>query len=323
MSAFSKTLEGFCNELRMTFPEYAKLVDRAATVTPNEFWNSWKSALNVLVGRDADALFSVRRGFLVGPFVLSNATWSELSANTQGAIWKYLRTLVLESVMDLGNESLAADQSQMLLDILMAERIEAGGADAEAAAEEILEDSLNHMKPLFERLKSTMGGFMDLSGLENIPFPTIPEHLRKGRIAQLAETMAKQFKPEEFGIDPTKLTGDSIEEILRRLAEMYKNDPSLLIKGFKRVAERIRKQIEGGSLDRDALLAEAQEYVALFKDHPMFKEGIEKLNTFMGEGGLASMFGAGQSSGAPSERLRNAQDRLRKKLAARKATGKQ
>jgi hypothetical protein len=245
---------------------------------------------------------------------LTPALWKEISEKTQTAIWKFLRTLTLESVMELNLDGVDTETMQKLMAILTAERIE---ADPAGAASDMFEESMQHMKPLMEKLKGLMGsagagGFMDLSGFE---MPEIPERLRNGRIAKLAEEMAKQFDPTEFGIDPELLKGDNIEEIMSRLAEMYQRDPTLLIAGAKRVAERIKKQILGGSLNREELIAEAQEFITLFKEHPKFKEIMEKVSGFMGPGGFAEMF-AGESS-APSERRRAVQERLRKKMAAR------
>jgi hypothetical protein len=128
--------------------------------------------------------------------------------------------------------------------------------------------------------------------------------------------LAKQIDPAEFGIDPETLKGGSMEDIMKRLAELYQKDPSILMAGAKRVAEKIKTKITGGSLNREELLAEAQEFVALFKDHPLYKEAIDKFEGMMGAGGLAEMFCSG-SAGAPSARRSAVQERLRKKLAAR------
>jgi len=132
--------------------------------------------------------------------------------------------------------------------------------------------------------------------------------------------MAKQFDPADFGIDPALFDGENVEKILTGLAEMYQRDPSKLIAGAQRVAEKIKKQILGGSLNRDELIAEAQEFIKLFKDHPMFKEIVDKFSGFMGPGGLSEMFSSAASE--PSERRRAVQERLRKKLDERnKAKG--
>ena len=267
--------------------------------------------LDVLVAQDSKKLLEDRKGFLVGPVRLTTKVWGEISEKTQGAIWKYLRTLTLEAVMEVGPEGLDTEIMQSLMQIMTAER----------STKEMFEESMNHMKPLLEKLQSMLGsgfeGFKDLSGFE---MPEIPERLRNGRIAKMAEEMAKQFDPAEFGIDPTLLKGDNIEDIFKRLAEIYQKDPSLLIGGAKRVADRIKTQIMGGSLNRDELIAEAQEFIGIFKEHPMFKEIMGKVNEFMGPGGLTEMFSSvGAGSGTPSERRRVVQERLRKKMAARNA----
>jgi hypothetical protein len=320
--SFTKTLTSFCDEMSGTFPELGLQIARTRQTSASKFWRAWKEHLEILLTREADKLFSVRRGILLAPLMLTEAMWCEVSDATRAAIWKYLRTLTLEAAMDVQLDSLDAGTTQLLMDILTQERLEAGGKEAEAAASELFEESISHLKPLLDRLKNVTGSFLDLSGLKDLPLPEIPERLRNGRIAKLAEQLAKQFNPAEFGIDPAVLEGDNVEDILKRLAELYQRDPTLLIAGAKRVAERIKKQILGGSLNREELIAEAEEFIKLFKEHPLFKEGISKLQGILGEGGIAEMFGAaGSGGGAPSERRRAVQERLRKKMEARRTAG--
>jgi hypothetical protein len=324
---FSRTLTMFCDELRATFPELGRFVDRAALQTAEQFWSTWRNYLDILGSRDFERLISERHGLLIGPVALTPALWTEISPATQKAIWRYLRTLLLEAAMSLKLDSLTAEQTEALMMILSEERLETGGAEAEAEVKEIEEDATKHLTPLFERLRDLMGSASGSSASASasassspidIPMPEIPERLRNGRIAKLAEDMAKHFNPAEFGIDPDLLKGDDMETILKRIAELYQRDPTILIAGAKRMAERIKKQILGGSINRDQLIAEAQEYVTLFKEHPLFKEAIEKFQSFTGEGGLGALFGGGGSSSAPSERLRTVQERLRRKMEARR-----
>jgi len=323
---FSATLSAFCTELRLTFPELTVQIDRAATLTGPQFWSMWKGNLSILLTRDASALFEKRRGLLLGAIQMTPALWGELSEGTKTAIWKYLRTMVLEVAVSMNLDSLDTTIMQEVSAILTEERLIAGGEEATSETSEMFE----HLKPMMEKLKGMLGGFMDLSGLSGFmdlsgglpdmgSFPEIPEKLRKGRIAKLAEELAKQIDPADFGLDPAALKGDNLEEVIRRLAELYQRDPSILMSGAKRVAEKIKAKIMGGSLNREELLAEAQEFVALFKDHPLFKEAIAKFEGLMGAGGIAEMFSAagGGGGGAPSERRRAVQERLRKKLAAR------
>jgi len=322
-TGYAQTLRSFCDEMRGTFPELTGAIDRAAAVSPEQFWRMWKNALSILVEKDAEKLLGERKGFLVGAVRLTPAVWQECSANTQTAIWRYLRTLVLESAMEISLDGLDRETLGGLQTILLAERLEKGGKDAQDATSELLEEGLSHMKPLMEKLKGMLGGFMDLSGLGDFKLPEIPEHLRNGRIARLAEQLAKQFKPEDFEIDPALLAGDNVEEILKRLVEMYQRDPTMLIAGAKRMADKIKRQIEGGSLDREGLIAEAEEFMRMFKEHPSFKEAISKFQDMTGGGGLGALFGGGDDggSGAPSDRLRGVRERLRKKMEARKASG--
>lgn len=337
---FSSTLTSFCDELRQTFPELATPIARVASATPAQFWKMWRSHLDILVDCDAAALFSERKGLVIGVVQLTPALWGEISKKTQEAIWRYLRTLILEAALENNLENIETAEMQKLIDIMNAERSDPAS---------VLEDTMDHLKPLLERMKGIIGsgfsgfpGFSDLSGfpdlskfmdvsaafagfsdLSGMSFPEIPERLRNGRIAKLAEEMAKQFDPSDFGIDPALFAGDNVEKVLTGLVEIYQRDPSKLMAGAQRIAEKIKKQILGGSLNRDELVAEAQEFIALFKDHPMFKEILGKVEGLMGPGGLADLLGGsgipglGSSGGAPSERRRAVQERLRKKLAAR------
>jgi len=324
---FHATLTAFCNELRLTFPELTIQIDRAATLTGPQFWSMWKANLSILLFRDAVALFEKRRGLLLGAVQMTPTIWGELSEGTKAAIWKYLRTMVLEVTMTMNLDNLDTTIMQEVSAILTEERIAVGGEEASAETSEMFEQ----LKPMMEKLKGMLGGFMDLSGLSGFmdlsgalpdlsSFPEIPERLRKGRIAKLAEELAKQIDPADFGLDPEALKGNNLEDVIKRLVDLYKRDPSILMAGAKRVADKIKTKIMGGSLNREELLAEAQEFVALFKEHPLFKEAIAKFEGLMGAGGIAEMFsaaGGGAGAGAPSERRRAVQERLRKKLAAR------
>jgi len=222
-----------------------------------------------------------------------------LSSTTHAAIWKHLRTILLEAVVETGISAFKDEEKTVLVQIMMEEKI--GGNDL-----------FEHLKPLLDRLKDFMPR-MDVSGSI---FSEIPERLRNGKIAKLAEELTKQFDPSDFGIDPSLLTGDSIENIITQLSEMFQKDPTKLMAGAKKMAEKIKRKIMDGSIDRNQLINEAKEFMTLFQENPLFKETLGKVESMLGPGGLSSMFG-GEAS-MPSERRTTVQDRLRKKLAARK-----
>lgn len=338
---FSKLFQLFCNDLCETFPELSAQIDRAlSVVTPKRFWNSWSSTLDILVSRDVSRLFSDRRGILVAPIHLSPSLWNDVSPTTHDAIWKYLRTLILEAINDKSLESESADfslteeQSRELLTILMEERHSESVPTNPTSSSQFTEmigsltkELFGDMSGMFDKLKSFVqtqekgegeGEGKDKEAeKESIPIPDLPEHLKNGRLMKLAKDLAQQFRPEEFGIDSTIVSNQNIEEVLRHLAEMYQRDPTPLISGAKNMAERIRKQVLGGSLKPDEIITEAREIISLLKDHPLFKDAISKFEELVGEDGLTGMFGGNKS--APSERLRATQERMRRKLAARQA----
>lgn len=342
-SAFTMTLNNFCNELQTTFPELEPAITRARSIiTPAFFWRSWQNYLDILESTSAEELFTERRGILIAPIQLTPTLWNEISPASHSAIWRFLRTLLLEALMEGAADggAISEEQSRHITLIATEERlthaeetndVSAGMAAVHDMASELLGDKATGIMEKIRGLMA-MASSMDASGADISggaaatdmpPLPEIPERLRNGKIAKLAQDMVKQFKPEDFGIDPAMLeaAGDNVEEVLRRLAETYQRDPTVLIAGAKRMAERIQRQVAGGSLKQEDLIAEAREFVELFKDHPLFKDAIAKFQEMVGEGGLGELLGGlgGGSAAAPSERLRAVQERLRKKMAARAA----
>ena len=302
---FAKGLAEFCEDLRLSFPEMAANIDRVSSMSPADFLKSWRPYLGLLKTKDVQQLFQKRGGSLLGGVSLSKKLWNELSETTHTAIWKHLRSLALEAVVETGLDKLKEEEMTTLMEIMMEEKMPTESGPG----------LFEHLKPLLDRLKDFMPN-MDVSGAT--AFPEIPERLRNGKIAKLAEELTKQFDPTEFGIDASLLTGDNIEDIITKLSEIFQKDPTKLMAGAKKMAEKIKRKIMDGSIDRKQLVDEAQEFMKLFRENPMFKESLSKMETMMGPGGLASMFGSG-SEAAPSERRSTVQERLRKKLAARKS----
>jgi hypothetical protein len=296
---FTKALTEFCDDLRLSLPELASNIDRVSNMNVADFLKSWRPHIDILKSRDINQLFQKRGGSLLGGVSISKKLWTELSSTTHAAIWKHLRTILLEAVVETGISAFKDEEKTVLVQIMMEEKI--GGNDL-----------FEHLKPLLDRLKDFMPR-MDVSGSI---FSEIPERLRNGKIAKLAEELTKQFDPSDFGIDPSLLTGDSIENIITQLSEMFQKDPTKLMAGAKKMAEKIKRKIMDGSIDRNQLINEAKEFMTLFQENPLFKETLGKVESMLGPGGLSSMFG-GEAS-MPSERRTTVQDRLRKKLAARK-----
>jgi hypothetical protein len=343
MSQFSTILADFCSELEGTFPELSVQIQRARNITPATFWSNWMSTLDILIHSDESLLFSERKGFILSAVRLNQTVWSEISEQTKTAIWKYLRKLTLESSVAIGLDGLglSSDNMKKLMDLALVEK------DFDSTFKNLSET----FSPFLENLKSRMGMGMDggepnfdFSDLSGFTIPDIPAHLRTGVIATLAESLAKQFDPAEFGIDPELLkssNSNNIDEVIKTLMNLFKSNPDLLMNGAKRLTERIKAQILGGTLKRDEIISEAKEFYAIFKEHPSIKGILSKI---LGSGGssggsaggilelVKGMFGLSGDSddedetdkkggGGPSEsdRLRAVKERLRKKMSAKTA----
>ena len=285
MSTFASAFTAFCEDLLPTFPELTTVITavqaRPIADVEKEFVALWKSNPAVLTLRDATYLFT--HDFLPGVRV-TEALWKEVSEMTHKAIWNHLQTLALLSAtsFDAGSLDLSGMMAQM---------------------KEMAESPM--MKSMMEKLKEMMGG----SGAA----PKLPERLFKGQIAKMAEELAREFKPEDFGLSPELLESSDPTKIFGYLQEVFTKKPELLMAGAKRIAQKIQAKFERGELKREDLMREAEEMMKEFSDNPMFSELF---------GGLTEMLsGSDKETGNEgSARRRAVQERLRKKMDAKKAS---
>jgi len=292
MTTFATALTSFCEDLIPTFPELAAAVTalqaRPVGDVEKEFVALWKSTPTVLTTRDPTRLFA--QDFLPG-IRLTDALWKEVSDTTHKAIWNHLQTLALLSAasFDAGSLDLSGMMNQM---------------------KEMAESPM--MKSIMEKLSEMMGsmGGPDVSGAK--PAFKLPERLFKGHIAKMAEELAREFKPEDFGLSPELLEGGDPTKIFGYLQEVFTKKPELLMAGAKRIAQKIQAKFERGELKREDLMREAEEMMKEFSDNPMFSELF---------GGLSEMLsGSDKETGNEgSARRRAVQERLRKKMDAKKA----
>ena len=82
------------------------------------------------------------------------------------------------------------------------------------------------------------------------------------------------------------------------------------MKGAQKIAKKIQGKFERGEIKREELIAEAEEMMKEFGENEIFK-GLF--------GSLGDMLKMNEPTGSTSERRRAVQERLRKKLEARKA----
>lgn len=144
--------------------------------------------------------------------------------------------------------------------------------------------------------------------------PPLPEKMFKGHIAKIAEDLAREFKPEDFGLSPEMLEGGDTAATFEYLQNIFAKNPELLMRGAKKIAMRIQEKLKRGDVSREQLIAEAESLMSEFKSNPIFSQIFEQLNA----GLRAAGGGGGGGNSEPSERRQAAVERLRQKLAAKR-----
>jgi len=309
---FARRLTDFCDNLTVAFPELKPAIDRTRTLAPDQVWSMWKGSLHLLISCDALELFKERKGLLLGAVRLTSALWGELNTESQQAIWKHLRCLILDVASVIDAEKVTKKHSEQLLRIVSA--LQGSGTATAGAAE----PDGDFMASMFKKLKEVLGEFgvggSDVSGgnpdVPDFPdLPEIPDRLRNGKIAKLAEEFASQFDPAEFGLNATDLSGTDLNTLFDKLSAL---DPDKLKAGAARMADKLKTRILGGSLNREELISEARDFVELFKEHPFVKRVIESVG---GMDVLTQLFKKTETS----DRVNAVRERLRRKHAAKHA----
>jgi hypothetical protein len=263
------------------------------------------------------AIFDEKGLELVPGLFITGKLWAELSVGTQGAIWKYLSSLLLLAASDstegfLDMSGFHADMENMIKQLK--EAGEGGFAGLEG------------MGDIFEKLKDMAKGFgmPDLGGLGGAfggegGLPNfdpskfkIPERLYKGHIAKIAQEIVQEFKPEDFGITPELLESADSAGIFNYLQEIFTKRPEFLMTAAQKIAKKIQAKFQRGEIRREDIIREAEELMAEFAENETFSSLF---------GSLGEMLKASdkESGNEGSARRREVQERLRRKTAEKEA----
>ena len=301
-ATFSTTFTQFLDELKATFPEFTPALTLAGSLPDNQarFLEVWRTHTADVASNNA-AIFAGTGIELVPGFVMTGALWSELSASTQGAIWKYISSLLLLSASDADKGLWDISGFQHDMEDMMKKLKEGGG-----------EGIGGMMGDLFAKL-GKMGeafGLKDLSGAAG-KFK-IPERLFKGHIAKIAEELVKEFKPEDFGISPDMLESDDPARVFTYLQEVFTKKPEMMMSAAQKIAKKIQAKFQRGEIRREDIIREAEELMAEFSENEAFSSMF---------GSLGEMLkGSERESGNEgSARRREVQERLRRKQAEKEA----
>jgi hypothetical protein len=309
---FKQVYGQYLAEMGLTFPELEKATDLAMKKSFADFSKTVAPVLHQIAVRDA-SIFT-KQGVLIAPgVVLTKKLWDEAGKSTQKAIWDYLSSLVLLA----SYEQQQQPQRNTVEEPDFTSMFDISGAEGD-------------LKKMFKDLgdqfsKQSFSGFFDgmKEAAENMKakfgvsgeIPPIPERLFKGHIAKIAEEMARDFNPEDFGIPADMLESNDTGKIFEYLQTVFTQKPELLMSGAKKIANRIQDKLKNGEVRREDLIKEAEELMGEFQNNPMFKQVFEQLGAALkgGEG-----FGGNTGPGTESERRRIVQERLRKKMEAKK-----
>jgi hypothetical protein len=177
------------------------------------------------------------------------------------------------------------------------------------------------MEEMKEKMKDVdFSGFAKkISSLFDGTMPSLPEKFLKGQIARLAEEIVKEFRVEEFGIDPKALeaAGNDPTKALSMIMDVFMKNPQAFQGTIMKITKRLQQKVESGALRPQELVAEAEELMKTFSENPQFVQMMESFREMFGQtDDLAEQQrSAGRDGNA---RLSIVQARLRKKLEQKK-----
>ena len=302
--SFETIYSQFVNELKNTFPEFSSELEKNSTLSLDEkranFSEVWKLHTND-VAKQNSAIFDEKGIEIIPGIVLTKKLWLELSANTQNAIWKYLSSLLLLVVSE-STDGWDLSGFQHDLEEMM-KKLKEGG------------ESFGDMKNIFEKISNMASSFgfkdfEDLSGMKD-KFK-IPERIFKGHIAKIAEELVKEFKPEDFGISPEMLENADSAKVFEILNDIFTKKPEMLATAAQKIGKKIQAKFQRGEINRDEIIAEAEELMKEFSENEMFSSLFGSLSEMM----KSSEKSSGNEGSA---RRREVQERLRKKKADKEA----
>jgi len=278
----------FCEELKGAYPEGARIIDVAKSLSDEDKKAKFRQYVLPKAGNPKRNP-KHNPGCVSPGVVISDETWYSFSVPTRKAIQEYL-TLLCFCVM-FGAEGMNVKWAEEALNQI---KEKLNGADFKSFSDRIVE--------------------MMSSG----KFNNIPERLLKGQIAKLAEELVKEFRAEDFGLNMEELSslGDNPTRAFELLSQIYTRNPALLQNAMKRITKRLQEKVQRGELRPQELAAEAEELIKEFTENPEMKELMESFRSMFGFEDAEASRSVGRDG---NSRLAIARQRLRKRMDAKKS----
>ena len=290
-AAFKKKYTEFIQELHETFPELKKELDAASALPLEEAMKQY--AQRVMPNHSKLSEKLVCPGIILPGVTISDSLWEAVGDATKKAIYDYLSILDLSAIYSSGMGTTGFSKE-------WAEKIMGSWRDRMDKVD---------FQSLSEKFKDLFGGDGAL--------PKLPEKFLKGKLAQLAEDIVKEFKPEDFGLRPEDL--EEVEKNPTRafeiLMKVSSSNPHLLQTAMMRVGKKLQTKIQRGELRPQDLAAEAEQLMEEFQSNPAFVQMMESFRSAFSFEDPAAAKASGRDD---LGRLAQVKNRLKAKLAARR-----
>ena len=296
---FKKVIIDFTNDIKMTFPEYAMIINKYfygevrlesnnSKINEEIYEKTFIFCKSKYSPRFFDILYqnteifdeesSVDTEFI--PNIYFKNLWNcGISEKTKETIWKYLQLILFSAVGKID------DKEEFGETLKLFEAIN----DDEFKTK--LDDTFEGIKNMFEKTK-------DMSGGEEFEIPN-PEDMHdhisgllKGKLGSLATEIAEDITGD-LNIDP-----ENTENMNDLFSNMIK-DPSKLMGIVNKVTNKLEGKIKSGDIKESELLSEATEMMQQMKGMP----GMENMQSLFSKMGM-DMFGGKVDTKATEEQLK-------------------
>ena len=328
---FTKVINDFVKDLRITFPEYETFINKwwrgieqFNYIDDEEermrvFEKSQTNSVNILFDfckkkfppRFFDVLYqnddifkeesTVDTEFL--PNIHFKNLWQcDISEKTRETIWKYLQLIMFSVIGKLDNKDAFGDTAKIF------------EAINEDEFKSKLEETLTHMKNLFDNSENLSKGLDSGINMENIPdAEKMHEHISgmlDGKLGQLAREIAEETAAN-LNMDLEGMT--DMKDVFQKLIK----NPSKLMGLVKSVGDKLDAKIKSGDLKESELIAEATDIMNKMKTMPGM-DNIQSMLSKMGMGGLGGKvnMGAMQSNLNQKMKMAKTKERIRAKAEA-------
>lgn len=271
-SIFQKNYTDFCDDLLGTYPEKDAVIRAARSLTEAERLERFRNEVLPSAGNPARNPLETPGTVLPG-VTIEEQHWSTFSSTSQKAIQQYVTLLTFTCMFNGSSGPGGAGKSPF------------DDFAANPAMKKMMEDMMGTWKDKLGSIdfKAITEKMMNLFGEGKGGFK-LPETMLKGQLAKLAEELVREFKPEDFGLNPEELeeTERNPSRAFDLLMNIYTRRPELLQNAMKRIAKKLQDKVQRGELRPQELAAEAEQMMKEFTDNPAFTELMESFRNVFG-----------------------------------------